>query len=119
MGENSKIPTFTPPTAPTFTPPPQPQHDGPVCYHHPTEPAVAQCARCGKYICKDCAEAYGVTSGEYAGRCLCYDCCQQLVSENVADLNAKPEKNQRSVYLADYWHGYWLYIWPRSWDFKR
>ena len=52
MGENSKIPTFTPPTAPTFTPPPQPQHDGPVCYHHPTEPAVAQCARCGKYICK-------------------------------------------------------------------
>ena len=92
MGENSKIPTFTPPTAPTFTPPPQPQHDGPVCYHHPTEPAVAQCARCGKYICKDCAEAYGVTSGDYAGKCLCYDCCQQLVSENVADLNANLKK---------------------------
>lgn len=92
MGENSKIPTFTPPTAPTFTPPSQPQHDGPVCYHHPTEPAVAQCARCGKYICKDCAEAYGVTSGDYAGQCLCYDCCQQLVSENVADLNANLKK---------------------------
>lgn len=57
------IPTFTPPenSAPVFTPPKTPQHDGPVCYHHPTEPAVARCARCGKYICKDCAEAYTVT----------------------------------------------------------
>ena len=92
MGENSKIPTFTPPTAPTFTPPAQSQHDGPVCFHHPTEPAVAQCARCGKYICKDCAEAYSVSAGEYAGKCLCYDCCQELVAANVADLNANLKK---------------------------
>ena len=82
------IPTFTPPenSAPVFTPPKTPQHDGPVCYHHPTEPAVARCARCGKYICKDCAEAYTVTDGEYANKCLCFDCCEQLVAENVAEL---------------------------------
>lgn len=68
--KNQGIPTFTPPEdgAPVFTPPKTPQHDGPVCYHHPSEPAVARCARCGKYICKDCAEAYTVTSGEYAKR---------------------------------------------------
>lgn len=78
------IPTFTPPAAPTFVPPRSNQAGrGAVCFHHPDEPAAAQCARCGKYICKDCAEAYGVTSGEYAGKCLCYDCCQEIVSENV------------------------------------
>lgn len=92
MGQNGNIPTFTPPTAPTFTPPAQEQHNGPVCYHHTSEPAVARCARCGKYICKDCAEAYGVTSGEYAGKHLCYDCCEQIVADNVAELTANKAK---------------------------
>lgn len=92
MGQNANIPTFTPPTAPTFTPPAQEQHNGPVCYHHTSEPAVARCARCGKYICKDCAEAYGVTSGEYAGKHLCYDCCEQIVADNVAELTANKAK---------------------------
>lgn len=88
------IPTFTPPEdgAPVFTPPKTPQHDGPVCYHHPSEPAVARCARCGKYICKDCAEAYTVTGGEYANKCLCFDCCEQLVAENVAELTKNKNK---------------------------
>lgn len=81
------IPTFTPPT-PTFTPPTnaKPSFNGPACYYHPDEPAVAQCARCGKYICKDCFDNYGVSGGEYAGQALCYDCCQQLVAENVQEL---------------------------------
>lgn len=89
MGQNGEIPTFTPPTAPTFTPP---KHDGPVCYHHPSEPAAAQCARCGKYVCKDCAEAYTVALGEYANKTLCYDCCEQIVSDNVAELTANKKK---------------------------
>ncbi len=112
MGEQTKrsggIPTFTPPGgAPTFTPPGggapiftppggTGQAAGAVCYHHPLEPAAARCVRCGKYICKDCAEAYGVIAGEYAGKCLCYDCCEELVSQNLAELtrNKKKIKNQ-------------------------
>lgn len=87
MGQNGNIPTFTPPKAPTFTPPQGgQQHNGPVCYHHPTEPAAGRCARCGKYICQDCVEAYGVSAGEYAGKCLCFDCCEQIVADNVAEL---------------------------------
>lgn len=87
MGQNGNIPTFTPPQAPTFTPPQGNQrHNGPVCYHHPTEPAAGRCARCGKYICQDCVEAYGVSAGEYAGKCLCFDCCEQIVADNVAEL---------------------------------
>ena len=94
---NQGIPTFTPPRmkAPTFTPPGG-GNQGAVCFHHSTEPAAARCARCGKYICKDCAEAYGVTSGEYAGKCLCFDCCQELVAQNVDELtrNKKKIRNQ-------------------------
>ena len=88
---NSGAPTFTPP-APTFTPPAQEKHNGPVCYYHQDEPAVAQCARCGKYICKDCFDNYGVVSGEYAGQALCYDCCQQMVADNVAELTKNKKK---------------------------
>ena len=86
-------PSFTPPT-PTFEPPQdsKPQFNGPACYYHRDEPAVAQCARCGKYICKDCFDNYGVSSGDYAGQALCYDCCQKLVAANVEDL--KKNKNK-------------------------
>ncbi len=104
-GKGGEIPTFTPPNqgAPIFTPPKnaaptfQPprgggQHSGSVCYHHPTESAAARCARCGKYICKDCAEAYGVSAGEYAGKCLCYDCCQEIVAQNVEELTRNKNK---------------------------
>lgn len=92
-GGKDTIPTFTPPT-PTFEPPKnaKPQFNGPACYYHKDEPAVARCARCGKPICQDCVDNYGVTSGEYAGHALCYDCCQQIVADNVANLKANKSK---------------------------
>lgn len=92
-GGADAVPTFTPPT-PTFEPPKdaKPAFNGPACYYHKDEPAVAKCARCGKYICKDCFDNYGVSSGEYAGKALCYDCCRQLVAANVEDL--KNNKNK-------------------------
>jgi hypothetical protein len=89
------IPTFTPPSdafeppVPTFKPP---ARSGPCCYYHADEDAVASCARCGKYICKDCVDNYGVTGGEYAGKALCYDCCQEIVSDNVKELTANKLK---------------------------
>lgn len=56
-GGDAGIPTFTPPV-PTFTPPTNnaPAHNGPVCYYHKDEPAVAKCARCGKFLCQDCLQ---------------------------------------------------------------
>lgn len=95
-GKSDAVPTFTPPT-PTFTPPKntKPDFNGPACSYHKDEPAVAKCARCGRYICQDCFDNYGVSSGEYAGKALCYDCCQQLVAENVADL----KKNKNKIML--------------------
>lgn len=95
-GKSDVAPTFTPPT-PTFTPPKntKPDFNGPACSYHKDEPAVAKCARCGRYICQDCFDNYGVSSGEYAGKALCYDCCQQIVAENVADL----KKNKNKIML--------------------
>ena len=92
-GKSDAAPTFTPPT-PTFTPPQnaKPDFNGPACSYHKDEPAVAKCARCGRYICQDCFDNYGVSSGDYAGKALCYDCCQQIVAANVADL--KKNKNK-------------------------
>jgi len=92
-GGTGTIPTFMPPT-PTFTPPTdvKPNFSGPACYYHPDEPAVAKCARCGKYICKDCFDNYGVNDDQYQGRALCYDCCKQLVAENVENLKRNKSK---------------------------
>lgn len=90
MNLNNNVPTFTPPeSTPTFTPP---KNSGPVCHYHMGETAVAQCARCGKYICKDCFDNYGVNDGQYQGKALCYDCCRELVAQNVSDLTANKKK---------------------------
>ncbi|MCL2645912.1 MAG: hypothetical protein FWD61_02780 [Phycisphaerales bacterium] len=58
------------------------------CYHHKSQDAVAQCNKCGKGICGNCFDLYGVSSGEYAGQALCYDCTTQLVAMNVAEIGS-------------------------------
>ena len=91
--QNNAVPIFTPP-APTFTPPQNARPaNGRTCHYHTNEPAVARCARCGKYICEDCFDNYGVSSGEFEGEALCYDCCRELVAQNVKDLT----KNKRKI----------------------
>lgn len=92
--QQNGVPTFTPPTQ-TFTPPSNSRgtRGEPACHFHNDEPAVAQCAKCGKLLCQDCVDSYGVSSGEYEGQALCYDCCQELVAENVRDLT----KNKRKI----------------------
>ncbi len=64
------------------------RNDGTMCYYHHDEPAVAKCVRCGKYLCQDCFDSYGVSKGKYAGQALCYDCTQQLISDDLAELEA-------------------------------
>jgi hypothetical protein len=93
MSQDGDVPTFTPPP-PTFTPPKNNTnvHNGSICYYHHDTPAVAKCARCGKFICQDCFDSYGVTNGQYAGQALCYDCTQELVADNVAQLTKNKNK---------------------------
>lgn len=91
---NDAIPTFKAPSnaIPTFTAPPKPHFSGPACHYHNDEPAVGRCARCGKPLCQDCCDSYGVVSGQYAGKHLCYDCTQEIVAENVSELTANLNK---------------------------
>ena len=92
--QEEEIPTFTPPEAPIFTPPEDGEEENELrCYHHDTERAVSQCAHCGKYICKDCAETFAVNSGKFANQHLCYDCCQSLFKEQEEGLR----KNKKQI----------------------
>ncbi len=99
----SDIPTFTPPgnNVPTFTPPTRrSSYGGAGCYYHPEEPAVARCARCGRNLCQDCYDMYGVEAGDYANQALCYDCTQQLVAENVEELTKNKNTIKRYFILS-------------------
>ena len=69
-----------------------PSFDGPACHYHMDEPAVGRCARCGKSLCQDCCDSYGVVAGEYAGKNLCYDCTQELITDNINQLNTNLKK---------------------------
>lgn len=63
--------------------------------NHPSEPATGMCARCGKYVCNECIENFAVNSGEFADKCLCYDCWHQIVTDNIANL-----RKQRSSVIV-------------------
>ena len=94
---DNNFPTFTPP-APTFTPPTNSYGGGGrTCHFHQNEPAVARCACCGKPICEDCAENYQVAVGEYEGEALCYECCRDVVAQNIKEL-----KKQRTKIIFQY-----------------
>ena len=97
-----EFPTFKAPDngIPTFTTPPILQFDGPACYYHDDEPAVGRCARCGKLLCQDCCDSYGVSIGQYAGEHLCYDCTQELVADNIAELTKNKNKIKFSFILS-------------------
>ena len=64
------------------------------CHHHASQEAVTKCGKCEKSICKDCAEMYGVVSGKYADKTLCYDCTTQLVAENVEEISKFRKKTK-------------------------
>jgi len=42
---------------------------------------------------------YGVTSGDYAGQSLCYECTAQLVASNVAEVAAHKKRTQFELIL--------------------
>jgi large-conductance mechanosensitive channel len=67
------------------------------CYHHSSQDAVSQCRGCGKGICKDCYDIYGVTSEEYAGKALCFDCTSQLVESNVAEVGKLKAQTKKEL----------------------
>lgn len=100
--DKADIPTFKAPSndIPTFTAPLRSQFDGPVCYYHDEEPAVGKCVRRGKLLCQDCCDSYGVSLGQYAGKHLCYDCTQELVADNIAELTKNKNKIKFSFILS-------------------
>jgi uncharacterized membrane protein len=54
--------------------------NGMACYHHTSQPAVAQCSKCGKGICKNCHDGY---------KGVCYDCTLEAANEKLNDAKYK------------------------------
>ena len=50
--------------------------------------AAAYCAKCGKPIYSE-DEMYTVSDGEYENKCICRECCSELLEENVAFLKGQ------------------------------
>lgn len=50
------------------------------CYNHPDRDAVATCCKCGKSLCKECADKYHP--------CLCDNCYKVLRQKEIDDLKA-------------------------------
>lgn len=44
------------------------------CYYHPTEEAVANCAKCGVGLCRSCENNAYMREGDGTGRALCPRC---------------------------------------------
>ena len=64
-----------------------------ACYHHPEEQSVALCKECGKGICKDCFDTYA--SGIGSNKALCFDCVEERVQQNIAEVDAFRSKVKR------------------------
>ena len=50
---------------------------GMSCYHHASQPAVSQCEKCNKGICRDCYDSYVDSKTP-----LCFDCAEESVLEH-------------------------------------
>lgn len=61
------------------------------CFNHPEREAVATCQRCGKGLCRECAEKYTP--------CMCDECAAQLQRNQQQQAQAK-ENDRKAKYKA-------------------
>lgn len=72
-----------------------------VCIYHPVREAVTVCAKCGKWICEDCASAGLIRGGALKGRSLCFSCAEELVQKKLQKLSSgKDTKRKYWIRLA-------------------
>lgn len=59
------------------------------CYNHPDRDAVAQYTKCGKLLCKECADKYTP--------CLCDECYDELRKEELENLKEAKKPFVRTI----------------------
>lgn len=62
------------------------------CYYHPDRDAVSSCQKCGKYLCKECADKYSP--------CLCNECYNILRQEEKNELIESKKPFIKSIILG-------------------
>ncbi|MDE5618626.1 MAG: hypothetical protein K2I79_03980 [Clostridia bacterium] len=69
-----------------------------LCHHHSNchdRPAVAQCSKCGKGLCVECADKLKSADGKV----VCVDCLNQELAENAAVANLAKNSIKRELIL--------------------
>lgn len=60
------------------------------CYEHSERKVVATCAKCGKFMCRECAEKYKSK--------LCESCEKERISEENAKIEQQKAQVKRVFY---------------------
>lgn len=69
-----------------------------VCTTHPDRPAIAQCKRCGAYVCKECAERTSAAKEAYGT--LCLNCYREVTQETIDYYNKRAKKKITSATIS-------------------
>lgn len=69
-----------------------------VCKRHGDKEAVAQCAKCGAFICEDCAEETALLRDEMGT--LCPDCFNKAIDEICGIYSAQRKKKMTSAIVS-------------------
>ena len=99
MGSES-IPHFTPPAndIPTFTPPASHtvRH---ACVNHPDSEGVGKCAKCGAWVCDECADLFTLNEydGEFSGATLCANCYREFAREDKKIVGRQQAQNHNAT----------------------
>lgn len=62
------------------------------CYNHPDRDSVATCQKCGKFLCKECADNHQPF--------LCDDCYNKLRQKEIDDLISAKKKFKKTLAMS-------------------
>ncbi len=68
------------------------------CSRHPNNEAIGQCAQCGAFVCRECAQATSVVKSDYGT--LCVDCYGDLVADAIGAYRKDRKKKIRRVIIS-------------------
>lgn len=67
------------------------------CFYHPLKDAECKCSMCGKYLCRDCADAGRIRSGARTGQSICIECSENLVEDQLETMKELKNKNIKFI----------------------
>lgn len=73
------------------------KYDTNGCFYHPLKDAECKCSMCGKYLCRDCADAGRIRSGAKTGQSICIECSEKLLEDQLTTMKELKNKNIKFI----------------------